>query len=126
MRLACAVSSAQTLGRTFATLENMRNYLKEEEFVGRFSSWSSAVSRAVNEAWRPNPDCDDAERKQHEYFKKSGQMTWLVFSSASVHNSPNEETHAQVLLESSTRIVNVRVTTRDGKSHTEVLLDRAK
>ena len=104
----------------------MRNYLREEEFVDEFSSWSWAVSRAVGEAWKPNPGCNDAERKQHEYFKKSGEMTWLVFNSASVHNSPGEEMYAQVLLESSSRVVNVRVTTRAGEPFSEVVLDRAK
>jgi hypothetical protein len=103
-----------------------RFYIKEEEFVDEFYNWASAASVVLNEQWRPNGGCDDAQRKQQEYFMKSGEMSWLVFRSASIHDNPGEEVHAQIVLESSTRIVNVKVLRRDGKSVAEILFDKAK
>jgi hypothetical protein len=103
-----------------------RYYHKEEAFADEYSGWAWAVSKAVDGAWKPNTLCNDSQRQQNEYFMKTGQMTWLVFTSASTHTEPEGEFHAQVILESSSRVVNVRATTRDGKAVAEVKLDRAK
>lgn len=104
----------------------MRNYLKEEEFVGEFYDWAAAVAMAVTDQWRPNEACNDAARMRAAYFLNSGEMTWLTFSSASVHRLPNGDAFAQVVLESSVRVVTVWVSSPNREPVTKILLDRRK
>ncbi len=104
----------------------MRNYFKEEVFLDEFYNWASAASNILNGEWKPNWNCNDSQRQQNDYFMKSGQMTWLVFTSASVQNDPGQEVHAQIILESSKRIVNIKVATQDNKSIAEIQIDKAK
>lgn len=104
----------------------MRNYLKEEEFVDEFYDWAAAAASAVNDQWRPNESCNDAARKRADYFMKSGEMTWLTFSSASIHRPPNGDTYAQIVLESSRRIVTVWVSSPNREPITKILVDRLK
>lgn len=104
----------------------MRHYLKEEQFLDEFYDWAAAAAIAVGNKWRPNADCDDAARKQSAYFLKSGEMTWLTFSSASVHRPPNEDPYAQIVLESSNRTVTIRVSSPDRKPIAKIQLDRSK
>lgn len=104
----------------------MRNYLKEEEFVGEFYNWAAAASKTVNYEWHPNENCNNAVRKQINYFIKSGEATQLNFSSASVHRPPNEPVYAQVTLESSSRIVTIWVSSPGREPITKILVDRRK
>lgn len=104
----------------------MRNYLKEEDFVDEFSDWAAAVAIAVADQWRPNAACNDAARKRAMYFLNSGEMMWLTFSSASVHRPPGGDAFAQVILESSDRVVTVWVSSPNRKAVTKILFDRRK
>mgnify|MGYP003339248504 CR=1 FL=1 len=107
-------------------LTPMRNYLKEEDFVEEFYDWAAIAAEAVSNQWRPNENCNDASRKQTSYFMKSGEMTWLTFSSASVHRPPMGDAYAQIILESSNRIVNVWVSSPQGKAVAKIQVDRKK
>ena len=107
-------------------LVTMRNYLKEEEFLDEFYDWDAAAAAAVNNQWRPNTDCDDAARKQSQYFLKSGEMTWLSFASASVHRPPDEDPYAQILLESSSRVVTIWISSPNRKIITKTQVDKSK
>lgn len=102
-----------------------RYYRKEEEFLDEFYNWAAAAASITNGEWRPNDTCDDNARKQNEYFMKTGQMSWLVFTGASISDGP-EGVHAQIVLESSTRIVTIKVGERDGRSEAKILIDRVK
>jgi len=103
-----------------------RNYLKEEEFLDEFYNWASTAALAVEGAWHPNYSCDDNARRQRDYFLKSGELSSLAFMSAAVQDDGKTGVHAQILLESSARIVNVKVEERDGKPFAQVLIDRKK
>lgn len=102
----------------------MRHYLKEEEFVDEFYDWAAAVATAVAGQWRPNDSCNDAARERAAYFFKSGEMTWLTFSSASVHRPPGGDAYSQVVLHSSDRVVTVWVSSPEKEPITKILLDR--
>lgn len=104
----------------------MRHYLKEEQFLDEFYDWAAAAAAAVGNEWRPTSDCNDAARKQTAYFLKSGQMTWLTFSSASVHHPPNEDAYAQIVLESSNRIVTIWVSSPDRNPIAKIQVDQSK
>jgi len=80
----------------------------------------------LNGEWKPNYSCDDNVRRQRDYFLKRSELTWLVFILANVSYDETNEMNVQIVLESSTRIVNVKVGERDGKTVTQVLVDRAK
>ena len=102
-----------------------RNYLKEEEFVDEFFNWSAAAADAVNHEWTPDASCNDDKRKNQDYFLKSGEMNQLVFRSAFTHDD-NDNLSAQILLESSKRIVNVKVRNEGNKMIAEIILDKPK
>jgi hypothetical protein len=104
----------------------MRNYLKEEQFLDEFYNWAAAAASAVGNEWRPNADCDDEARKQSAYFLKTGDMTWLTFSSASVHRPPNGDAYAQIVLESSNRIITIWVSSPERMPIAKILVDRSK
>lgn len=103
-----------------------RSYHKEEEFLDEFYNWASSAAVALNGEWKPNYSCDDNERRQRDSFLKRGELAWLVFVLATVAYDETDEMYAQIVLESSTRDVNVKVWERDGKTVTQVLVDRAK
>ena len=103
-----------------------RSYHKEEEFLDEFYNWAASAAVALNGEWEPNYSCDDNERRQREYFRKRGELAWLVFSLATVSYDEADEMYAQIVLESSTRVVNLEVRERDGETVTQVLVDRAK
>lgn len=102
-----------------------RNYLKEEEFLEHFDSSAREASKLLNGDWKPNYDCNDNERRQRDYFRKSGELTWLVFSSGSVfHDENGHFSSVQIVLESLKRQVNVRVSMVEGKLVAEKIVDR--
>lgn len=86
-----------------------RSYYKEEEFLNEFYNWASSAAVALNGKWEPNYSCDDNERRQRDYFRKSGELAWLVFSSAHVSYDETNEMYVQIVLKSSKRDVNVKV-----------------
>lgn len=103
-----------------------RNYLKEEEFLDEFYNWASTAALALDGAWRPNYSCDDNARKQRDYFLKSGDLFGLSFMSASVQGDATTGVNVQILLESSKRIVNVKVENREGVPVAQILIDRMR
>jgi hypothetical protein len=102
-----------------------RSYHKEEEFLDEFYNWASSAAVALNGEWKPNYSCDDNERRQRDDFMKRGELAWLVFVLANVACDETDEMYAQIVLESSTRAVKVKVWERDGKTVTQVV-DRVK
>ena len=103
-----------------------RSYYREEEFLDEFYNWAASAALALNGEWKPNDSCDDSARKQRDYFLKRSELIWLVFFSAHVSYDETDKMFVQIVLESSTRVVNVKVWERDGKTVTQVLIDRAK
>lgn len=61
--------------------------------------------------------CDDNTRRQRDYFLKREEFFSLVFILASVSHDATDGMHVQIILESSTRVVNVKVSDRDGDRH---------
>src|SRR3569623_737746 len=104
----------------------LRNYLKEEEFLDEFYIWAAVALQVLDGRWRPNYSCDDNARKQRDYFLKSGELLALAFMSAAVIGDAKSGVHAQILLESSERVVNVKVEERDGKPFAQILIDKQK
>jgi hypothetical protein len=103
-----------------------RNYRREEEFVERFrsSAWKASVS--LNGEWKPNSNCDDTERQQRKYCLLMGHQSRLIFKSAAVYHDPDSGafTSALILLESSTRAVEVTIRKENDGLTAEISIDR--
>ena len=102
-----------------------RIYLKEEEFMEEFSDVARVAAGELNCEWRPSNMCDEAERKNQEYLRSTGDLSQLMFKSAALYHSPDGLfSSVQIVLESSKRCVEVRVTMEGGKLVAEKILDR--
>jgi hypothetical protein len=89
----------------------MKHYfLKEEEFLDEFYDVAGAVASVLGDDWHPNPDCNDAIRRNGQYSLSIGALTRLTFRSAAVfHGMGRGFSHVQITLESSTRRVTLLV-----------------
>lgn len=101
-----------------------RLYLKEEEFLGEFGDVASAAAKLLNGEWQPNDTANDAARKNLEYFFSTGEVSNLVFDSASVYHDDKGFSSAQITLKSSRRHVTVRVRKVHGELIEEKIIDR--
>lgn len=103
-----------------------RNYRREEEFVEKFRSSAWKASRILNGEWKPKANCDDMERQQRKYCLLMGRQTQLVFKSAAIYHDPDSGafTSALILLESSTRAVEVTVRKENDGLTAEISIDR--
>ena len=103
-----------------------RHYLKEEEFLDEFYDVAAVATKLLDGAWEPNADCDDTDRKEAKYLLSTGELYVLVFKSAAVYHDGNKFSSAQILLESSNRIVNIKVKSIDGELVAEKMVDKTK
>jgi hypothetical protein len=102
-----------------------RYYQKEEEFLDEYGDVASVASKLLGDEWSPNYDCDDRDRHNRDYFMSSGEQKSLVFQSGAVFHTGKFFSSAQVVLQSSTRVVTVRVSEGDGGELTaEKIVDR--
>jgi len=101
-----------------------RYYVKEEEFVDEFFGVASVAAKALNYEWRPDDQCNDATRKSRDYFLSTGELEQLTFMSAAVYHTAGRFSSAQIILESSKRVVNVRVKKVDGELVAEKIVDK--
>ncbi len=102
-----------------------RIYLKEEEFLEEFPDVARVVAGELDCGWRPNNVCDEAEKKNQNYLKSTGELSQVMFKSAAVYHGPDGLfSSVQIVLESSKRCVNVRVKMVGGKLVAEKILDK--
>ena len=102
-----------------------RNYLKEEEFLDEYGDVAAVASELLGDDWSPNYGCDERDRHNRDYFLSSGEQISLVFQSAPVFHSGKFFSSAQIVLQSSKRIVNVRVSKNDnGELVAEKIVDQ--
>ena len=104
--------------------EYVRNYTREEEFLNEYGDVAGVAARALNGKWQPDYKCDDAARKSRDYFKSSGELAELAFQSAAVYRSGNRFSSAQILLETSSRVVTIRVKLVGDDLVAEKIVDR--
>jgi hypothetical protein len=103
-----------------------RYYTREEEFLNEFGSGGivSAVNKAISpDEWRANYHCNDAERQQRDYFRKTGELSSLVFDGAAVYHTAAVFSSAQVILRTAKRIVTVQVKAEDEQLVGEKMVD---
>jgi hypothetical protein len=101
-----------------------RSYLKEEEFLDEFGDVANVASKVINGEWQPNYDANDSVRKNHEYFLSTGELTTLVFNGASIYHNASGFSSVRIILKSSKRIVNVRVSEINGKLVGKKIIDK--
>ena len=107
----------------------VRNWQKEESFLAGYSFPAWEASKFLNGEWEPNSHCNDSVRRNQTYSMDQGHLEDLVFSSASVFHDDESAlfSSVQILLESSTRLVNVRVEAiGDKKYKCKKLVDKVK
>ena len=102
-----------------------RLYKKEEEFLDEFAASAITAAAILGGDWQPNYHCDDHVRYNQQYFLSTGELTQLVFDSASVHHDEQGFSSVQIVLRSSKRIVTVRVTKQGEELTAEKIVDRA-
>jgi len=86
-----------------------RNYLREEEFLDEFYEMAGKAVRLLNGQWCPDEDCNDAVRKDRQYFLSANSLPNLVFDSASLHSDAHGLSLVKIILRSSRRLVVVAV-----------------
>lgn len=101
-----------------------RYYTKEEEFLREFGSLAEVAANHLNDAWRPNYSCDDAARRNRDYFLSSGELSWLVFDGAAVYHDVNGFSSAQIIIRTVARIVTIRVKRGHHGLVAETIVDR--
>jgi hypothetical protein len=101
-----------------------RLYRKEEEFLDEFGEAATVAVRLLNGEWDPNYTANDVVRKNLEYFFSAGEVSNLVFDSASVYHDDNSFSSVQIILKSSRRLVNVRVRKVHDELVGEKIVDR--
>jgi hypothetical protein len=102
-----------------------RVYLKEEEFLEEFSDVAMVAAAELNGEWCPDKNCGDATRKNQEHLRSTGELGHLVFNSAAIYYDRNVFASVEILLNSSTRVVKVRVKKVGGKLVAEKIVDRS-
>jgi hypothetical protein len=80
-----------------------RYYTKEEEFLDEFSQVASVAAHLLEDAWRPQYNCNDATRQQRQYFISSGELSSLVFDGAAVYQTERGFSSAQIVLRTAKR-----------------------
>lgn len=96
--------------------EDMKKYyLKEEDFLDEFSDFAIEAAKFLNDEWEPNYNCNDKARQNRDYFISTGELHSLTFNSAAVYHDRNGFSSVQIVLESSKRMVTVRVK-REGRN----------
>lgn len=102
-----------------------RNYLKEEEFLDEYGDVAAVASELLGDDWVPNYDCTDRDRHNRDYFLSTGELIALDFESAAVFRDGEFFSSVQIVLRSSTRIANVRVSKKEnGELVAEKIIDR--
>lgn len=101
-----------------------RYFTKEEEFLDEFGMSVGAAIKLLGDEWKPDFHCNDATRQNRAYFLKTGQLNHLVFDGASVHHNEKGFSSVQIVLKSSTRLVNVRVKKVGDEFVAEKIIDR--
>jgi hypothetical protein len=103
-----------------------RYYEKEEEFLDDYGDVAAVASKLLGDEWSPNYNCDDRDRHNRDYFLSSGEQKSLVFHSGVVFHTGKLFSSAQVSLQSSSRVVTVRVSEdKNGELIAEKIVDRA-
>ncbi len=102
-----------------------RDYLDEEEFLEEFSDEAHVAAKILDGNWYPKYNCNDNSRRNRDYFLKSGELQQLLFDSAGIYYDENGFSSVQILLRSSTRIVNVRVKLIDENLVAEIIVDKS-
>ena len=89
----------------------VRHWQKEEDFLDGYSFPAWEASRLLKGEWEPISHCNDSVRHNQDRSMDQGHLNNLIFKSASVFHNDDTDlfSSVQILLESSTRIVNVRV-----------------
>ena len=103
-----------------------RVYNKEEEFLDKFADVAEAVSRSLGNDWEPNYWCNDKTREKTKYLLSTGELHKLTFDSASVRYSKEGFSSAQIVLQSSVRIVTMRVKKASGDLIAENLAEQKR
>ena len=101
-----------------------RYYTREEEFLDEFANCASVAAALLSGDWTPSYSCNDAVRKDRQYFLSLGDLNHLVFDGAAVYHDSTGFSSVQIVLKSSRRTVNVRVRWKDGDLAAEKILDR--
>jgi len=101
-----------------------RLYRKEEEFLDEFGGVTSVAARLLNGEWEPNYHANDAIRENLAYFFSTGEVSHLVFDIAEVCHDDNGFSSVQIILKSSHRLVNVRVSKINGELVGEKIIDK--
>ena len=101
-------------------------YVREEEFLDHFEHIAIVAARLMAGAWTPDYRCDDIVRQERNRLLTAGTQQDLVFSGGAVYQVDAHFSSVQIALQSSARIVNIRVkrgTTEEFVA--EKVLDRA-
>jgi len=107
--------------------ENMNKmYLKEEEFLDDFSNFAIEAAKILKNEWQPNYNCNDKTRQNRDYFLSTGELASLTFNSAAVYHDKKGFSSVQIVLESSNRIVTVRVKRNGSKLIAKIIADKLK
>ena len=102
-----------------------RIYLREEEFLEEFSDVARLAAGELNCEWRPNNMCDEAERRNQEYLRSTGELSQLMFKSAALYHSLDGLfSSVQIVLESTKRCVEVCVKMVSGRLVAEKIPDK--
>jgi hypothetical protein len=80
-----------------------RYYTTEEEFLDEYSQVASVAAHLLEDAWRPQYNCNDATRQQRQYFISSGELSSLVFDGAAVYQTERGFSSAQIVLRTAKR-----------------------
>jgi len=79
--------------------------------------------------WRPNYKCNDRERQMRRNALATGQLgqlDQLVFDGAAVFDAQSQLSSIQIELQSSARLVFVRVWWANGEALADIALDTAR
>jgi hypothetical protein len=114
-----------SVGRHPMGKNRKRIYLKEEEFLEEFSDVARVVAGELDCGWRPNNVCDEAEAKNQNHLRSTGEIGQVMFKSAAVYYGPHGLfSSIEIVLESSKRCVKVCVKIVGGKLIAEKTHDR--
>ncbi|MCJ7662979.1 MAG: hypothetical protein MUO24_01925 [Desulfobacterales bacterium] len=99
-------------------------YVKEEEFLDEFSEVAIEAAKILNDDWHPDYSCNDAIRKNREYFFSTNQLYSLIYDGAAVYHNQGRFSSVQIVLKSSTRVVTVRVKLENDHLIAEKIVDK--
>lgn len=99
-------------------------FKKEEEFLDEFGDVASVAAKFLDHEWTPSETADDARRATLEYFYSTNEVKDLNFDSAEVFHLGNQFSSVQIILKSSSRLVNVKVKLVGDKLIAEKVVDK--